>query len=351
MLVKNTPPDLLEKLGGLDADVVETAALAHDLGHPPFGHLTEDELNALAEEADLQDGFEGNAQSFRVITKLEVRETRAEMPGLDLTRASLNAILKYPWMRGKSKKHKEKWGAYESESREFAFARGGLGKGPAQSLEASVMDWADDIAYSVHDMEDFYRANRLPLDRLAQVEDEQVKFLDGVFKRKEMSDLKDRRKYETVAQSLFKMFPAEAYTGTREQKATLRILTSYEISKFQETTKITKDGLVVDDLIRTEVDLLKQLIWHYVIEDPTLAMQQHGQRRIIRELFQIYRAAFEAKKLNIFPPLVRSRLQGTKEEGLRTIIDLVASFTEQQTVQLHQRLTGRDNGRLFSALF
>ncbi|CAI8008465.1 Deoxyguanosinetriphosphate triphosphohydrolase-like protein [Geodia barretti] len=90
-------PEEAHELGGVEPEVVEAAGLAHDLGHPPFGHAAERELDGLVQGLQLPDGFEGNPQSFRVVTKLAVRS--AETPGLNLSRATLNAILKYPWFR------------------------------------------------------------------------------------------------------------------------------------------------------------------------------------------------------------------------------------------------------------
>ena len=169
-------PDEAEALGGVDPDVVEAAALAHDLGHPPFGHVAEKRLDKLVRESSNSDGFEGNPQSFRIVTKLSLRNQ--DFHGLNLTRATLNAILKYPWLRGTDGAPREdKWGAYSSESSEFQWARE-LGPKDTKSLEAELMDWADDIAYSVHDLDDFYRAGLIPLDRILTDSDEQDSFLE-----------------------------------------------------------------------------------------------------------------------------------------------------------------------------
>jgi len=144
---------LARRLGSIDPEVVETAALAHDLGHPPFGHIAEAKLDELIKDAGLDDGFEGNAQSFRIVTKIAVR--RPTTPGLNLTRTSLNAILNYPWLRAAAGKHHKKWGAYSTEENELRWARAAYVGDEHKSAEAELMDWADDIAYSVHDVEDF----------------------------------------------------------------------------------------------------------------------------------------------------------------------------------------------------
>lgn len=145
---------------GVHPEVVEAACLAHDLGHPPFGHLGESILNRLVIKAGDTDGFEGNAQSFRILTRLAVRFEKA--PGLDLTRAVLAAAIKYPWVREPDGGIKErKWGYYRTEQADFDFVRDGADFA-TKTAEAELMDWADDIAYSVHDLEDFHRGRMLP---------------------------------------------------------------------------------------------------------------------------------------------------------------------------------------------
>lgn len=151
---------LIAKLGGLDVDVCEAAALAHDIGHPPFGHVGEKILDELARDRlDLRDGFEGNAQTMRIITTGEQR--KAGTQGLALTWGTIAAVAKYPWTRTLSPEHMWNKFSYYSvqhdliaKSREFSAEL----EQNTQSLEASIMDLADDIAYAIHDLEDFFRA-------------------------------------------------------------------------------------------------------------------------------------------------------------------------------------------------
>ncbi|MCP2169474.1 deoxyguanosinetriphosphate triphosphohydrolase family protein [Goodfellowiella coeruleoviolacea] len=176
---------VLDKLGGCDPDVVEAASLAHDLGHPPFGHLGEQVLDRLARHRfGLPDGFEGNAQSFRIVTTTDVRGPDAA--GLDLTVAVRAAMLKYPWTRlSYPRPHPRampvpprgagepedaagtgsaKFSAYVSELTDLIQARApfeGRVDSWQQTVEASVMDTADDIAYAIHDLEDFHRVGVL----------------------------------------------------------------------------------------------------------------------------------------------------------------------------------------------
>src|SRR5690606_20224711 len=146
---------------GCDPDVVETAALAHDLGHPPFGHNGE---KVLAEVAAPCGGFEGNAQTLRILTRLEAKRPGA---GLNLTRATLDAATKYPWPR--SADDPVKFGVYDVDLPVFAWLREGApGDGRRRCLEAQVMDFADDVAYSVHDVEDGIVGDRLPAAPFAE---------------------------------------------------------------------------------------------------------------------------------------------------------------------------------------
>ncbi|HEY5741876.1 MAG TPA: dNTP triphosphohydrolase, partial [Terrimicrobiaceae bacterium] len=280
---------IISSLGGLHPSVVEAAGLAHDLGHPPFGHIAEEELDERLRKADEKEGYEGNAQSFRIVSCLEIRESgRNEGAlGLNLTRATLNALLKYPKMRDLSKNGHQKFGAYRSEDLQFRFARQ-YSSDQNPCLEAQIMDWADDISYAVHDLEDFYRAGMIPLDRLSKSNDEIKGFLDGMLSRVKIKEGEDERDYEETAAWFLAFCPvSEAYSGRRTQRAALRGLASSIIHRAVSGTKVSSTGLVRPPKIDREVTVLKQLTWHYVIEDSRLTSGQYGKRKVIGTLFDI----------------------------------------------------------------
>ena len=152
---------------GCDPDLVDAACLAHDLGHPPFGHNGESALAALADAGGALacGGFEGNAQSLRLLTRLEPKVPGA---GLNLTRATLDAALKYPWSERTPQRNAAgppSTAPTQSDAAAFDWVRAGA---PARRrcLEAQVMDWADDVAYSVHDVEDGLHAGLIAMKDL-----------------------------------------------------------------------------------------------------------------------------------------------------------------------------------------
>ncbi len=368
-------PDVVESLGGIDPDVVEAAALAHDLGHPPFGHVAERELDDLLKHAGNNEGFEGNPQSFRIVTKLALRHQ--DFPGLNLTRATLNALLKYPWQRGTKGFRERKWGAYSSERELFEWARE-LGPTGVKSPEAELMDWADDIAYSVHDVDDFYRAGLIPLDRLLIDDEVRGRFIESILRRWDddpgrdsdtvpsSEELKSVFDSITVSIAVAHKQLLQPYTGIREQRASLRSLTASLIRRYitdaislRVPQSTGQSCITIVPQLQTEVDILKQLTWEYVITAPSLSTQQYGQRRLIRDLFKTLKNAISESNFGVFPPRYREFLEDTHtnsasdnlaRERTRIVSDYIAGMTEREAIELHQRLTGRALGSVLDPL-
>jgi dGTPase len=355
-------PDLAREVVAIDPDVVEAAGLAHDLGHPPFGHVAESALKELAPSVGGDfEAFEGNPQSFRIVTTLSMRSSFHT--GLDLTRATLNALLKYPWLRDAAGERSEKWGAYHSEREVFEWARReDVAAKDVKTAEAELMDWADDIAYSVHDVEDFYKANLIPLDRLAVSDTEQTSFFQRAKDHiKIVRDGRKRRLTEGEQAALFKrfqeaiapLFPRERFEGTRRQRAVLRTVTSTLIGRYVDAIRLRAPitgqprAVEIDPEVEQEVNLLKELTWVYVIRNPALATQQMGQKRLIKSLFEAFGEASQEKEPNLFPLSARDELLKLRAAGLdternrtRVVVDLIASMTEIQALETYQKLSG-----------
>jgi dGTPase len=347
------------RLGGMEPDVVETAALVHDLGHPPYGHAVEKELNRLVSERyEVHDGYEGNAQSFRIVTKLSMRYLNVS--GLNLTRASLNAALKYPWLRSTEPgaRNSKKWGVYSTEKEEFDWVRRShSGRPDGASAEAALMDWADDVAYAVHDADDFYRAGLVPIHRLRIPENYQDHEVDRFAKyaapklRKEPGEVK-----ETLRSVVGSSPIVEPYSGTNVQRQQLRTFTAGLINSYANGVSLAEtpddeELIKIPPVLRDQVDVLKELTWFYVIDDRSLKVQQHGQRKVVRELFDIYMQASEDEDrdtLGIFPVSQQEQMQNaaTQEERVRIVADLISSMTERQLMITHRKLTGTEPGSI-----
>ncbi|MGF1587732.1 MAG: deoxyguanosinetriphosphate triphosphohydrolase family protein [Pleurocapsa sp.] len=354
-------PEVAEAIGGIDPDVVEAAALAHDLGHPPFGHTAEEELNACAMKAGLVDGFEGNAQSFRILTRLAIH--RIDYYGLNLTRATLNAVLKYPWLRSPdstSKRH-HKFSIYNLDHEAFLFAR--LEPGDSQSIEASIMDFADDITYSVHDLEDFYLAGLIPLELLATDWDELDRFITEWLR---VSPHNRVAKVVKVNPHRFQNFLNATYNlkgqyppGSFEQKAQIKRVSSQLIQTYIQSVQLSTEygdrgHLKYNRNQEEELKFLQRIVWSYVISNPRLATQRYGQKRIIKTLFEIYIQAISDRDLSFIPPRfvkefleIEANLDDTKQlsqEHTRMAVDIVAGLSEAEAVIQYRRLTGISQG-------
>jgi dGTPase len=331
---------------GCDADVVEAACLAHDLGHPPFGHNGEEALDHFAADVG---GFEGNAQTLRVLTRLEpkvVDVVTGAPGGLNLTRAVLDATAKYPWPRTGDT---SKYGVYADDLAAFDWLRE---RAPQRRrcLEAQVMDWADDVAYSVHDLEDGIHSGQIRLGALADAEE-----------RAELCELaaewyspESPAGLSAALDDLLRLPTLRdvgGYDGTLPAQAALKRATSELTGRFVEaaaraTREAAGDGpllryaadLVVPRRIAAECALLKGVAARYVMLRPEAAARQARQREVLAELVDL----LADRAPDALEAALRPDWRSAPDDAgrLRVVIDQVAGLTDRSAVGWHARLTG-----------
>lgn len=327
---------------GCDPDVVDTAGLAHDLGHPPFGHNGEDALNLVAQPCG---GFEGNAQTLRVLTRLEAKVPGA---GLNLTRASLDATCKYPWQRRPGER---KFGVYADDLPVFTWLRSAAPAEPPgrRCLEAQVMDWADDVAYSVHDVEDGFHSGYVRLGPLLADRSEQQALcadVAEVYSPESPSDLA-----EVLAELLADPVVAALteYDGSHGAQAALKRFTSVLTGRFvaaavAATRKVAGDGplrrydadLVVPRRVRAQCALLKGIALRYVMRRRGMEPWYARQREILTELVEALADRAPDGLDPVFAPMWKAA--GDDAARLRVVIDQVASLTDPAAIAWHRRL-------------
>ena len=328
---------------GADPDLMEGACLAHDIGHPPFGHNGEEALDLIAQSCG---GFEGNAQSLRLLIRLEAKTVLPDGKsiGLNLTRASLDAATKYPWTRAVNAK---KFGVYEDDLEIFNWYRAGVDSGKS-SMEAQIMDWSDDIAYSVHDLEDSLVSGQIKLDQLS----DDLPKLFTVAQQMYLADITESE-MQSALNSLQKLscWP-RYYDGTHRSLARLKDLASQLIGRFAQAAEVATqekygDGdltrynanLVVPRAQRVEVALLKSMAGHYVINATDSQIRYAEQQKILTQLVEAILASAPDTLESFF--LQDWQRAQTDQARLRVVIDQVASLTDPGALTLHNRLVNR----------
>jgi dGTPase len=333
---------------GCSADVVDTACLAHDLGHPPFGHNGEQALDAVAVGIG---GFEGNAQTLRLLTRLEPKRVHPDgrPAGLNLTRASLDAATKYPWTRaetpGASRVPAVKFGVYDDDIEVFAWFRQGREPG-RRCIEADVMDWSDDVAYSVHDVEDAIASGRLDVRRLRDPAD--VDAVLDVAAGLYAPDLGTDALGAALERVLATGTVPTAYEGSRTDRAALKDMTSRLIGRFvvavEGATREAHGGgaltryaahLVVPDATRAECAVLKAVAAHFVMHAQERVEVLAGQREVVRDLVVAYQ---EDPVGRLDPDLLGDwKAADSDAAALRVVVDQVASLTDVRALALYAR--------------
>ncbi len=352
---------------GADPDLVEVACLAHDLGHPPFGHNGEAALDRAASDIG---GFEGNAQSLRLLTRLEAKrfsDDEGPRPGvsvgLNLTRAALDAATKYPWRRGEAPDGGTKFGVYDDDLDVFDWVRGidrlthetGAPLDVRQCMEAQIMDWSDDVAYSVHDIEDAVHAGHIRLDALDDPSERQA--IASIATATYLRDTGAADVLAVIERLVSSPSWPRRYDGSLRSLAALKNLTSQLIGRFcsaaQDATRATygeghltryEAGLVVPDGVRLEVGVLKSISHLYVFERHGAESIYAEQQDLVTELVAALSKRAADGGAMVLDPAVRPDYldalgRDDSDAAQRVIIDQVSILTDRSARQLHRALT------------
>ncbi|MER6155557.1 deoxyguanosinetriphosphate triphosphohydrolase [Streptomyces sp. NPDC001868] len=341
---------------GCDPDLVEAACLSHDLGHPPFGHNGEQALNEFAEDCG---GFEGNAQSLRLLTRIEPKrfvrsDTTGDLVsvGLNLTRAALDAATKYPWPRGAhpTDPKSPKFGVYDDDRPVFDWVRKDA-SGTSTTFEAQVMDWSDDVAYSVHDVEDGLHAGHIDPNCL-HAEPERQSVFEVARGRYAPADTDPAELAEALDRLLDQEWWPHGYDGTAVAQARLKDATSQLIGRFclaaeaatrqaYGTGPLTRYAaeLVVPRETHLECAVLKAVADRYVMQRAEQERLRADQRIVVAELAE----ALTARAPDGLEPQFRALFDTAPDDRARkrVIVDQIASLTDPSARTLHARLTGR----------
>jgi dGTPase len=357
----------------LAPELAEAAALAHDLGHPPFGHAGEQTLDACMREVSSRAKltgkkvlrFEGNAQTFHILVAAEPKSP--SYPGLNLTRATLAAVLKYPYEQDirndkfifASDLPSAKWALQNGCPILKVKGRPGS-RLPRTSIACQILDWADDCAYSVHDVEDALQAQFLHPGDL-----DQVRFARRVFAHYEET----RREEEAPRLSLQEMrerlldlkrriLPSEQGDERAQRKAAMRniindLITSVSVKPCLCGRRADFSWrLIVPDEARILSVICKSVIWEAVITDPRVAAMSTKGREILRDLFQLLMVeVLEKKSVALFPryyrPIIEECFEGEESEAGRAVCNFLALLTDMDALRLHSLLRGSKASSIF----
>lgn len=334
--------------GFADPDLVEAICLAHDIGHPPFGHAGEEELQRLMKDSG---GFEANAQNLRVLTQLEVKSSSFD--GLNLTRATLDGVLKHKECYSDPRPKPEKFSYDEDRELITSISQGNMGR----TFECCIMDWADDIAYSVHDLEDGIKAGMISLDTLE----------DPVFRRRveKNSIVKSLQTFSwafierKIGDALRK---SEKREDEKTKKAKRKSLIAGLIDYFVRETKAKRvDGcshsryqysLDIPEKKASDCALLKAIVWEAIINDEKIATLERKACTIIRGLFHEFHDWKKVDTQFMFPYDFRERFSDdmTKKQKDRIACDYIAGMTDTYAMKVYSRLREPEFSSIFEML-
>jgi dGTPase len=334
---------------GADPDLVEAIALAHDLGHPPFGHTGEHVLHELMRH---HGGFEGNAQTFRILTRLERKH--AVYVGLNLTYQTLDGVLKYKTcldvttIAAVPDRPVKGFYVCDRDMVEAIIAYTGNSREP--SFECQIMDVADDIAYSVHDLEDSLKAGlittadfrRPPSPRVVRDVNAKLAHLDYT--------VSDNALYADLNHIADRLETLERTAGRVARKMLTRDL----INEFASAVALQPHGRIDTDLPnRVRIETLKAFESQKVINNPRVTSLGHKGKEVLRRLFTVLDQGRES--IGLFPEdygeeYERTLLDGDEAARKRVICDFLAGMTDSYAMRFYSRLFVPGEGSFYEML-
>jgi len=333
-----------------DPDLVELACLTHDIGHPPFGHAGESKLKELMKDFG---GFEGNAQNLRIIHHLESKY--ADVPGLNFSRASVDSILKYNTKYSELDKSLDisKWKFYYDEDEKLVNWTKERSPSSERSIECEMMNWADDIAYSTHDLEDGIKAGMISYEKIEKMEkrvrDEinnrnltwKDEIWNSVIKQiKELSEIKGSHHYIKVKRKeMISKLISDLITSTKVIKR--KNYRNYP-TRYWYTLKIPSDK-------KLKCEMMKCLVWEMIISDPRIATLTRKGQNLVGELFEQFVSSDEWTD-KMFPLDFREKLENEQESRHRVVCDYIAGMTDSYALRMYSRLMESDIQSVFEII-
>ena len=333
---------------GANTDLVEAACLAHDLGHPPFGHTGEEVLHELMRSYG---GFEGNAQTFRILTQLE-RKHEAYV-GLNLTYQTLDSILKYKTCIDEAALAVVEAGpvkGFYADDQALVEAIGQrTGNGNRRSFECQIMDVADDIAYSVHDLEDSLKAGLLTVadfrrqPPVSVIRDVNAHLATGGSTVSE----------EIVQHELQQIADRLEYLERTAGRVAWKMLTRDLIHDFSCSVTLVEDKIDVSPPKRLRIEILKAFESHHVIYNPRVTTLGYKGKEVLRRLFAVLDQGKESVGLlpeNWGDEYERTLIEGNEPARKRVICDFLANMTDSYAMRFYSRLFVPGQGSFYEVL-
>ncbi len=324
----------------IDADLVESACLSHDLGHPPFGHTGERTLHRLMQPYG---GFEGNAQTLRILTQTLFNEGRE---GMNPTRSLLDGVLKYKTLQAEVAGAQNHY-LYNEQERWLDFTLGaqafpteltpGKARNRFRSIECQIMDWADDTAYSLNDIADGIHAGFISVTKLERW-------------------AADQTLTEAESEHIQKLCAA-ILEGRVERKLNssighyIRAATLVPDSTFLSAmTKRHSYRLAIDPAMQTQSALNKKIALELVFKSPQLQQLDYKADFILTRLFEVLEKRYIQGQgsLHLMPGTVETEIQKAPDASVRArlVCDWVASMTDNFAFRTYRRLFDADFGSI-----